>query len=104
MFNARLRKVWGDGAQIALLGAAVDLTYPYEHLGSDPAALGKLVAGGGFFDKLKGAKKPVVIVGPGVLKRSDRDAVLKSVHELVEKAGELRTCLGALKCYECCAR
>ena len=50
--------------------------------------LPQLAAGGGFFDKLKAAKKPVVIVGPGVLKRPDRDAVLKSVHALVEKAGE----------------
>ena len=49
----------------------------------------QLASGGGFFDKLKSAKKPVVIVGPGVLKRQDRDAVLKSVHTLVEKAGEL---------------
>ncbi len=91
VFNARLRKVFNDGAQIALLGAAVDLTYPYQHLGSDPAAIAQLAAGGGgFFDKLKGAKRPVVIVGPGVLKRADRDAVLKSIHALVEKAGVVR--------------
>jgi NADH dehydrogenase (ubiquinone) Fe-S protein 1 len=51
VFNARLRKTWQDGAQVALLGAAVDLTYPYQHLGSDPAALnqvwrvGKLTCG-----------------------------------------------------------
>lgn len=88
VFNARIRKTWTNGAQIALLGAAVDLTYPYEHLGSEPAALSKLAAGGGFFDKLKGAKKPVVIVGTGVWRRPDRDAVLSAVHTLVEKAGE----------------
>ena len=97
VFNARLRKTWQDGAQVALLGAAVDLTYPYQHLGSDPAALSQLAAGGGFFDKLKGAKKPVVIVGPGVFKRPDRDAVLKSVHALVEKAGEWRREEGELQ-------
>uniref|UniRef100_A0A7S2QTI8 NADH dehydrogenase subunit 11 n=1 Tax=Chlamydomonas chlamydogama TaxID=225041 RepID=A0A7S2QTI8_9CHLO len=90
VFNARLRKTWLDGAQVGLLGTPVDLTYKYEHLGSDPAALAKLAQGGGFFDKLKSAKRPVVIVGPGVLKRADRDAVLRSVHELVEKAGAVK--------------
>ena len=89
VFNVRIRKALQDGAQVALVGAAVDLTYPYTHLGSDPASLEKLLsAGGGFFDKLKAAKKPVVIVGPGVLRRPDRDSVLQSVHSLVEKAGE----------------
>lgn len=90
VFNARLRKTWTNGAQVGLLGAAVDLTYPYQHLGSDPAAIAQLVAGGGFFDKLKAAKKPVVIVGPGVYRRADRDAVLSSIHSLVEKAGVVR--------------
>lgn len=90
VFNARIRKAHLDGTPVALVGAPVDLTYPYEHLGSDPAALAKLVSGGGFFDKLKAAKRPVVIVGPGVLRRGDRDAVLSSVHQLVEKAGVVR--------------
>ncbi len=72
--------------QIALLGEAVDLTYKYEHLGSDPAALVSLAASP-FFAKLKAAKAPAVVVGPGVLRRADRDAVLKAVHELVDKAG-----------------
>ncbi|GAX74691.1 hypothetical protein CEUSTIGMA_g2139.t1 [Chlamydomonas eustigma] len=90
VFNARIRKTWLEGAEVGVLGASVDLTYSYQHLGSDPAAIGKLVEGGGFFDKLKAAKKPVVFVGPGVLKRPDRDAVLKSIHSLVEKAGVVR--------------
>lgn len=65
-------------AQVALLGEAVDLTYKYEHLGSDPAALGRLLSGGSpFLEKLKAAKNPAVVVGPGVLRRADRDAVMK---------------------------
>lgn len=73
--------------QFALLGEAVDLTYKYDHLGSDPAALAGLI-GSPFMDKLKGAKNPAVIVGPGVLGRPDRDALLKHIHTLVEKAGQ----------------
>jgi len=72
VYNARLRKAFLDGTKVALLGEAVDLTYPYEHLGSDAAALAKLKQGGGFFEALKGAKHPVVIVGPGVLNRCAR--------------------------------
>lgn len=71
--------------QVAVLGAPTDLTYGYEHLGSDVADLSKLASGGPFVEKLKAAKKPLVIVGPGVLRRKDRDAVLSAVHGLVEK-------------------
>ncbi|KAG1673008.1 hypothetical protein FOA52_005938 [Chlamydomonas sp. UWO 241] len=92
VYNARIRKATLDGAQVALLGAPVDLTYGYEHLGSDPADLTKLASGSSpFFAKLKAAKRPLVIVGPGVLKRADREALLKSVHTLVEAAGSVVT-------------
>lgn len=91
VLNARLRKVFLDGTQIALLGVPADLTYKYEHLGSDPAALKALAAGNGaFFEKLKKAKHPMVVVGPGILRRADRDALLKEVHGLCEKAGVVR--------------
>lgn len=91
VFNARLRKAWLDGAQVAVLGEAVDLTYKYEHVGSDPAALAQLVSGNSaFLEKLKSAKAPAVVVGPGVLRREDRDAVMKSIHELVVKAGVVK--------------
>ncbi|KAG2495676.1 hypothetical protein HYH03_006276 [Edaphochlamys debaryana] len=88
VFNARIRKTFLDGAKVGLVGAAVDLTYPYEHVGSDPAAL----SGGShpFLDTLKKAARPAVIVGPGVLRRADREAVLKAVHELCTKAGVVK--------------
>ena len=33
----------------------------------------------GLLNRLKGAKRPAVVVGPGVLNRPDRDAVLQQV-------------------------
>ena len=64
------------------------MTYPYDHLGEGPDALDALSKPTSeWFKKLKGASKPVVIVGAGVLRRADRDAVLARVHKLVEKAG-----------------
>jgi len=91
VFNARLRKAWLDGVQIGLIGEAADLTYKYQHLGSDAGAIAALAKGGAFLDQLKKAAHPVVIVGPGVLNRPDRDALLKSIHELVDKAGVVKS-------------
>ncbi|KXZ47011.1 hypothetical protein GPECTOR_39g505 [Gonium pectorale] len=91
VFNARIRKTFVDGAQVGLLGAPVDLTYKYEHVGSDPAALAALAAGSHpFLERLKKAARPAVIVGPGVLRRADREAVLKAVHDLCGKAGVVK--------------
>ena len=42
VLNARIRKAWAGGANIELVGLATDLTYDYEHLGENRAALKKL--------------------------------------------------------------
>lgn len=77
VYNARIRKSWLDGAQVGLVGEAVDLTYKYTHLGSDGDAVAKLAAGASpFFETLKAAQRPVVVVGPGVLNRCGRHAYL----------------------------
>ncbi len=73
VLNARIRKAWSRGATIGLVGPAVDLTYDYNHIGTDRAALASLlqqdVAG------LAG-KKTLVIVGQGALSEADGEAVL----------------------------
>lgn len=92
VFNARIRKCWLDGVEVGMLGPQVDLTYPYTHFGGDSAALDHAAAGGGGEDgvlaKLKAAKRPAILVGPGVLQRTDRNTVLQKVHKLVE-AGQV---------------
>ena len=70
----------------ALVGEAVDLTYPYEHLGTNADAITTLTKGGPWLDKLRNAAHPVVLVGPGVLARPDRDAILQAVHTLADEA------------------
>uniref|UniRef100_A0A383VYH3 Uncharacterized protein n=1 Tax=Tetradesmus obliquus TaxID=3088 RepID=A0A383VYH3_TETOB len=90
VYNARIRKSWLDGAQVGLIGEAVDLTYKYTHLGSDAAAISKLAAGGAFLETLKKAERPVMVVGPGVLNRPDRAALLKAIHGLAEAAGVVK--------------
>ena len=75
----------------ALIGERVDLTYPYEYLGAGPETLAD-VAGGrhSFADKLKGAKRPLIIVGPGAFARPDGLAVLSLAAQLAETIGACR--------------
>ncbi|MCA0964883.1 NADH-quinone oxidoreductase subunit NuoG [Salipiger bermudensis] len=76
VLNARIRKAWLHGATVKLIGEAVDLTYDYEHLGADRAALSAAEAGEG----------AVVIVGQGALQEADGAAVLATAMKLAEGA------------------
>jgi NADH-quinone oxidoreductase subunit G len=74
VLNARIRKRWGrGGAEIGMIGAQVDLTYPVKHLGSGPDALVKAKA---FLAK---ATKPLVIAGAGLFTRADGRALLAAL-------------------------
>ncbi|WP_102223089.1 NADH-quinone oxidoreductase subunit NuoG [Acidimangrovimonas sediminis] len=82
VLNARIRKAWLRGAQVGLIGAATDLTYDYDHVGADRAALVDL-AGAEVTEDTK-AKNTLVIVGQGALTEADGAAVLGQVMKLVE--------------------
>lgn len=82
VLNARIRKAYLNGAQIGLVGAPVDLTYDYAHVGTDRAALEALLA-----KKVSAAtkkKNSVVIVGQGALQEADGEAVLAAAQQLAE--------------------
>jgi len=69
LVNARIRKSWRmNDMPIALIGDNADLTYDYQYLGNDFAAL-KAVADGSskFAAKLKKAKNPIIILGEGAI-------------------------------------
>ena len=66
---------------ITLLGEPVDLTYKYNHIGTGAADLEKVLKDGKIIKILKEAKRPAVIVGPGILKRKDRSAILEQVQD-----------------------
>jgi NADH-quinone oxidoreductase subunit G len=78
LVNARIRKRWRMGnVKIGVIGAVVDLTYSYDYLGAGPETLTDVVAGKhSFAEVLKGANKPLVIVGQGALARADGAAIL----------------------------
>jgi NADH-quinone oxidoreductase subunit G len=84
VLNARIRKAWTRGANVAVIGQAVDLTYPYTHLGTDRAALA-------------GVKVPegaIVIVGQGALREADGEAVLAACMALSGRMLVLHTAAG----------
>ncbi|QGZ95234.1 NADH-quinone oxidoreductase subunit NuoG [Terricaulis silvestris] len=85
VLNARLRKAWLRGADIGVVGEAVDLSYKYQHLGAGPQSLSDL---GKFGDVLKNAQKPMIIVGAGALARKDGGAVLRAAGKLAASLGK----------------
>ncbi|MBS0563823.1 MAG: NADH-quinone oxidoreductase subunit G [Proteobacteria bacterium] len=81
VLNARIRKAWTRGAEVALVGPAADLTYDYAHLGTDRAALAALLKA----DLANKAGTPgLVIVGQGALNEADGEAVLAHAMKIAE--------------------
>ena len=81
VLNARIRKAWSQGARIGVVGAAVDLTYPYHHAGTDRAALQTIVDR----DHSDVIDHPsLVIVGQGALLGDDGAAVLAAAMAAAE--------------------
>ncbi|WP_170598377.1 NADH-quinone oxidoreductase subunit NuoG [Ruegeria arenilitoris] len=72
VLNARIRKAWLAGADVKLIGPAVDLTYDYEHLGTDRDVLAKA----------KASNEAVVIVGQGAVSEADGQSVLAAARAL----------------------
>ena len=80
VLNARIRKAWAYGAEVELVGEAVDLTYDYAHIGTDRAALASL-ASRKISDETREAPS-VVIVGQGAIREADGEAVLAHAMKL----------------------
>jgi NADH-quinone oxidoreductase subunit G len=89
VLNARIRKRWRRGGfPIAVIGEAAELRYDYTYLGAGTDTLADLAAGNNsFFDVLKNAKKPMIIIGQGALARADGAAVLSQVAAIATSVG-----------------
>ena len=81
VLNARIRQAWTKGADVKLVGQAVDLTYDYALIGADRAALANLSK------TAKSAKAPLFIIGMGALMEADGAAVLGHAMALAEDTG-----------------
>uniref|UniRef100_A0AC34RNE3 Uncharacterized protein n=1 Tax=Panagrolaimus sp. JU765 TaxID=591449 RepID=A0AC34RNE3_9BILA len=87
VLNARIRKTFlHSDLEIGVIGSDVDLTYEYDYLGSSASELDNLLAGKGqFAEKLKSAKKPMIIVGVDAVKGPQGSALLGKVQQLADK-------------------
>ncbi|MEM9618098.1 MAG: NADH-quinone oxidoreductase subunit NuoG [Pseudomonadota bacterium] len=93
MINARLRKVWLNDLEvkIGLIGEQKDLSFEYDYLGAGPETLERLANGeGAFFDILKNAKNPAIIIGMGALAREDGAAIMATAGKLARTVDAVR--------------
>jgi NADH-quinone oxidoreductase subunit G len=92
LVNARIRKRWRMAPlPIGMIGERVNLTYEHEYLGAGAETLSDLVAGRhGFLEKLRGAERPLIVVGPGALNRPDGLAVLSIAAQLARDLGAVK--------------
>jgi len=84
--NTRIRKAYlHRELDVGLIGEKVDLTYDYDHVGTDAKAVQQFRSGkGAFAKKFKEAKKPMIVVGSAVAEHPDGKAILGSLAELVK--------------------
>jgi len=77
LVNARIRKRWRMGkVKIGLVGEHADLTYDYDYCGAGGDTLAAIAGGThAFAEALRGASKPMIIVGQGLLTRADGAAL-----------------------------
>jgi NADH-quinone oxidoreductase subunit G len=92
LVNARIRKRWlRGGCRVGMIGAAVDLGYPYRHIGNTSQAIKELAARNHpFADILRNAKNPMLIVGAGTLARPDGAALHAAARELAVQYNMVR--------------
>ncbi len=92
VLNARIRKQWlHTNMPIGVIGPATDLTYHAATLGDGPGAISALRDDGShhFAPLLRDAKKPMIVVGQGALRRPDGAAVLAACWKLAAEFGAL---------------
>ena len=93
VLNARIRKRWlAGGFTAGLIGMPHQLTYPVEQVGAGPEAITALLDGSApFANVLAAAKKPMIILGAGVLARPDGAAIHAAAWQLALKYNMLNT-------------
>lgn len=93
MINARIRKSWLDNLslKIGLIGHQAALNYEYDYLGAGPETLKSITSGeGAFFETLKAAERPAIIIGMGALTRADGAAVMAETARLAAAIGAVK--------------
>ena len=92
ILNARIRKRWRSGKlKIGVIGENADLTYTADYLGAGIETLNDIASGKhSFAEVLKGAEKPIVLVGAAATSRADGAAILAQAARLAVDVGALK--------------
>ncbi len=88
VLNTRLRKAYlHSRAQFALIGPAVDLTYPYDWLGNSLKAIDDAAREGSpALAMLRKASRPLIVVGQAALQHAEGETILAKAAEIAAKA------------------
>ncbi|MFD2235863.1 NADH-quinone oxidoreductase subunit NuoG [Aureimonas populi] len=91
VLNARIRKRWRRGNfPIGVIGQNADLRYPFTYLGAGPQTLSDIDgASHDFYEALKKAERPMIILGQGPLAAANGVQVLASVAALAREIGAI---------------
>ncbi|KTR08415.1 NADH dehydrogenase [Aureimonas ureilytica] len=89
VLNARIRKRWRRGGfPVGVIGEPVDLRYAVTHLGAGPQTLGEIeTVNRDFYEALRKAERPMIILGQGPLAGANGADVLSSVAALAREIG-----------------
>lgn len=89
VLNTRiLKRFRAAGIPIGFIGEKIDQTYPVTYLGAGTDTLAEMASGkGAFFETLKKANKPMIIVGEGAVAREDGQAVLSAAARVAISVG-----------------
>lgn len=89
VLNARiLKRQRQGGLQIGLIGEQADLRYAYNYLGAGSDTLAQVASGKDkFFDVLKNAQRPLILIGQGALTGEAGEAVLAQAAALANAVG-----------------
>jgi NADH-quinone oxidoreductase subunit G len=92
--NARIRKRYLallENFKAAVIGANLDLTYPYDYLGAGPQTLADLAEGRHpFAEILRNAQNPMLILGSGAVARADGLYIHALARQIAQNAGMVR--------------
>lgn len=94
LLNTRIRKAYVHGeADIAMIGPNVDLSYNHENLGNDANIISSIATGQhAFAQRLKQAKKPMIIVGADLLAKPNGKQVMDALQGFAQKLTAEKGC------------
>ncbi|EKE09543.1 MAG: hypothetical protein ACD_16C00139G0011 [uncultured bacterium] len=89
LINARIRKNYlANALRVTSIGPSHPLGYPVKELGNDPLILDQIVKGKHrICSSLRAAKRPMMILGQGALRRKDGGVILKRAQQIADTYG-----------------